>query len=141
MLSHKSFRVLPFLLIFFSYSFEMGFHCCWRFFFTQKTVVLALLWSVSLLPVFSVHSVPNQASADLFLGFLICSQVLFVDTCTSIDSTVFRSHSIWWGKSLYLWMSWLILSLSFSITNLESSGREWKTVGILWGLHWICTSI
>lgn len=50
----------------------------------DMTFVPAALWNVSLFPIYSVHSVLSQASTDLFLGILICSQILFGDTYTSI---------------------------------------------------------
>lgn len=53
--------------------------CC---VFVWLTIVPASLWNISLFPISIVHSVLDRVSMDLFLGFLICSQVLFVDTCT-----------------------------------------------------------
>lgn len=117
--------VLPFILIFFSHSCEIGFHCCWGFlfYFVWMAVVLASLWNISLFPMYNVHSVPDLVSTHLFLGFLICSQVLFVDTCTSIDKC---------GTSLFMNVLASFGSLLF-LYKFRIRLQRMETVGICWG--------
>lgn len=120
---------MPFTLIF-SYWCEMGGQC-FVVVFVWLTIVPASLWNISLFPISIVHSVLDQVSADLFLGFLICSQVL-VDTCTktSLCSEVPISDE----TSLFINVFPLLFPLLFhckfriSLHRMENS----------WNFYWDC---